>query len=59
MNIDLLRLKNNVDKIVEIDENVSFKDYDFLGTDLIDLSSGFFGRGRDMAPLCKGSCQRS
>lgn len=37
MNIDLLRLKNNVDKIVEIDEDISFKDYDFSGTDLIDL----------------------
>ena len=37
MNIDLLRLKNNVDKIIEIDENISFEDYDFSGTDLIDL----------------------
>ncbi len=37
MNIDLLRLKNNVDKIIEIDEDISFKDYDFSGTDLIDL----------------------
>ena len=37
MNIDLLRLKNNVDKIIGIDENISFKDYDFSGTDLIDL----------------------
>ena len=37
MNIDLLRLKNNVDKVIDIDEDISFKDYDFSGTDLIDL----------------------
>ena len=37
MNIDLLRLKNNVDKVIEIDEDISFDGFDFSGTDLIDL----------------------
>ena len=37
MNIDLLRLKNNVDKIIEINEDISFDGFDFSGTDLIDL----------------------
>lgn len=37
MNIDLLRLKNNVDKVIEINEDISFDGFDFSGTDLIDL----------------------
>lgn len=37
MNIDLLRLKNNVDKVIDIDEDISFEGFDFSGTDLIDL----------------------
>lgn len=37
MNIDLLRLKNNVDKVIEINEDISFESFDFSGTDLIDL----------------------
>ena len=37
MNIDLLRLKNNVDKVIEIYEDISFDGFDFSGTDLIDL----------------------
>ena len=37
MNIDLLRLKNNVDKVIEINEDISFDCFDFSGTDLIDL----------------------
>ena len=37
MNIDLLRLKNNVDKIIEIDQDITFNKDDFTGTDLIDL----------------------
>lgn len=38
MNIDLLRLKNNVDKIIEIDQDITFNKDDFTGTDLIDLN---------------------
>ena len=37
MNIDLLRLKNNVDKVIDIDKDISFEGFDFSGTDLIDL----------------------
>lgn len=37
MNIELLRLKNDVDKVIEIDDDISFDKSDFLGTDLIDL----------------------
>lgn len=37
MNIDLIRLKNNVDKIIEIDSDVTFDKTLFAGTDLIDL----------------------
>lgn len=38
MEFNLLRLKNNIDKIIEIDEDISFESYDFSGTDLIDLN---------------------
>ena len=37
MNIELLRLKNNVDKIIEINQDITFNKDDFTGTDLIDL----------------------
>ena len=37
MNIDLLRLKNNVDKVIDVDKDISFEGFDFSGTDLIDL----------------------
>ena len=37
MHIDLIRLKNNVDKIIEIDSDISFNKDDFEKTDLIDL----------------------
>ena len=39
MNIELLRLKNNVDKIIEIDEDISYENVDLSGTDLIDLKN--------------------
>lgn len=37
MNINLLRLKNNIDKVIEIDEIISSDSFDLSGTDLIDL----------------------
>ena len=37
MNIELLRLKNNVDKVIEINDDISFDGFDFSGTDLINL----------------------
>lgn len=37
MNIDLLRLKNNVDKVIEINENITFPKEQFENTELIDL----------------------
>lgn len=37
MNIDLLRLKNNVDKIIEIDENLEFQKEQLENTELLDL----------------------
>lgn len=39
MNIDLIRLKNNVDKVVEINDDVIFDSDLFKGTDLIDLKN--------------------
>lgn len=37
MNIDLLRLKNNVDKIIEINEELEFQKDQFENTELLDL----------------------
>lgn len=37
MNIDLLRLKNNVDKIIEINENLEFQKDQLENTELLDL----------------------
>lgn len=37
MNIDLVRLKNNIEKTIEIDEIISFDKELFKGTDLIEL----------------------
>ena len=37
MNIDLLRLKNNVDKIIEINENLEFQKEQLENTELLDL----------------------
>ena len=37
MNIDLLRLKNNVDKIIEINENLVFQKDQLENTELLDL----------------------
>ena len=37
MIFDLIRLKNNVEKAIEIDNDISFDEFDFSGTDLIDL----------------------
>jgi uncharacterized protein len=37
MQIDLLRLKNNIDKIIEINENIEFTKEKLKKTDLIDL----------------------
>ena len=39
MNIDLLRLKNNVDKVIEINEDISFVFNDILGKGLFIKSS--------------------
>jgi uncharacterized protein len=37
MIFDLIRLKNNVDKAIEINDDITFDEFDFSGTDLIDL----------------------
>ena len=37
MNIDLLRLKNNVDKKIKIDENITFSQEQLENTELLDL----------------------
>ena len=37
MNIDLLRLKNNVDKVIDIDEELNFTKEQLANTDLLDL----------------------
>jgi len=37
MNIDLLRLKNNVDKVIEIKETLTFTKEQLENTDLLDL----------------------
>jgi uncharacterized protein len=37
MNIDLLRLKNNVDKIIEIEDEITFGKEQLENTELIDL----------------------
>ena len=37
MNIDLLRLKNNVDKVIEINETLTFTKEQLENTDLLDL----------------------
>ena len=37
MNIDLLRLKNNIDKVIEINENITFSKEQFENTELLDL----------------------
>jgi len=37
MNIDLLRLKNNVDKVIDIDEELNFTKEQLENTDLLDL----------------------
>ena len=38
MIIDLIRLKNNVSKVIDIDQDISFSKELFLGTDLVDLN---------------------
>ena len=37
MNFDLLKLKNDILKVIEIDDDITFENFDFSGTDLIDL----------------------
>ena len=39
MNIDLLRLKNNVDKAIEINETLTFTREELENTDLLDLKN--------------------
>jgi len=37
MNIDLLRLKNNIDKVIEINEDLTFTSDQLENTDLLDI----------------------
>ncbi len=55
MEFDLLRLKNNIDKTIEIDEDVSFDNEKFNNPDLLDLKdvhvSGKFSKD-SMGDIC-------
>ena len=37
MEVDLLKLKNNIEKIIQINENIEFKKEQLENTDLLDL----------------------